>query len=227
LDAEANMLLLIDNFDSFVHNLARYFRRLGQSTTVARNDELSPGDVEHLAPQAIVISPGPSTPQNAGNSLEVVRRFHKQIPMLGVCLGHQVIAEALGGRVVRAPEPRHGRTSPVLHDQKNLFAGLPNPLTVCRYHSLVVEPHTLPAALRPTARTEDDILMALEHERYPVFGVQFHPEAILTDEGYQLLANFLSLAGMAVAREVADLGATEQHVPTPVSSPLGGRVVTF
>jgi anthranilate synthase/aminodeoxychorismate synthase-like glutamine amidotransferase len=188
------MLLLIDNYDSFVHNLARYFERLGQETVVVRNDAINVTGIRRLQPAAIVHSPGPCTPREAGASLEIVRTLYAELPILGVCLGHQVIAEALGGRVVRAPSPVHGQSSQITHDGAGLFAGVSSPLAVGRYHSLVAEPETLPADLRPTAWTEDGVLMAFEHVRYPVYGVQFHPESILTENGKVLLGNFLTLA---------------------------------
>jgi anthranilate synthase/aminodeoxychorismate synthase-like glutamine amidotransferase len=190
------MILLVDNYDSFVHNLARYFERLGQRTHVVRNDAIDVEGVRIMRPEAIVLSPGPCTPQQAGVSLAIVRQLGRELPMLGVCLGHQVIAEAFGGRVVRADQPVHGKTSAVEHDGTGLFAGLPAPLTACRYHSLVVEPASLPAELRRAAWTDDGVLMAFAHAELPIFGVQFHPEAILTQGGYALLANFLRLAGL-------------------------------
>jgi anthranilate synthase/aminodeoxychorismate synthase-like glutamine amidotransferase len=192
------MILVLDNFDSFVHNLARYFQRLGQETLVVRNDSISAAVIRKLQPQAVVLSPGPCTPQEAGCSLEVVRDLHTELPMLGVCLGHQVIGEALGGRVVRAPQPMHGRTSVIHHCAEGLFAGLHSPLSVCRYHSLVVKEASLPDCLEATARTTDGVVMALAHRTLPVYGVQFHPEAILTEGGFEILANFLRLAGLAV-----------------------------
>lgn len=194
------MILLIDNYDSFVHNLARYFVRLGCETRVVRNDAVSSAEIELLQPQAIVLSPGPCTPNEAGVSLEVVRRFHRQIPLLGVCLGHQTIAAALGGVVIRAPQPVHGRTSIVDHNEQGIFAHVPRPLTVCRYHSLVVEESSLPRELAVTARTSDGLVMAIEHREFPVVGVQFHPEAALTEYGYELLSNFLDIAGVGVTR---------------------------
>ncbi len=195
------MLLLIDNFDSFAHNLARYLRRLGQDVRVLRNDVVDADAVARLRPQAIVLSPGPCAPQQAGGSLDVVRRAHRRIPMLGVCLGHQIIAAALGARIVRAAEPVHGRTSPILHDGTGIFAGLPNPLVACRYHSLVVDEASLPGCLRVNARTPDGTVMALQHEELPLVGVQFHPESILTQCGYALLAAFLRQCGLPVPVE--------------------------
>jgi len=196
------MILLIDNYDSFVFNLARYLQRLGHETRVVRNTAIDAEGVRALAPEGVVLSPGPCTPREAGCSLEVVRRLHAELPMLGVCLGHQAIAEALGGRVVRAPEPVHGRTSPVHHDGRGLFAGLPNPIVGCRYHSLVVDGPSLPACLEVSARTADGVVMALRHRSLPVVGVQFHPESILTDTGYALLAAWLRMAGLSVPAEV-------------------------
>jgi anthranilate synthase/aminodeoxychorismate synthase-like glutamine amidotransferase len=192
------MLLLIDNYDSFVHNLARYLELLGQSTVVVRNDAIDVAGVRKLNPAAIVISPGPCTPEEAGCSMSLVRELHETVPMLGVCLGHQAIAAALGGQIVRASEPMHGRTSTVSHDGRGVFAGLSSPLTVCRYHSLVVERNELPACLEVSARTEDETIMAIRHRQLPLVGVQFHPESILTDDGYALLAGFLRVAGIEV-----------------------------
>jgi anthranilate synthase/aminodeoxychorismate synthase-like glutamine amidotransferase len=189
-------ILLIDNYDSFVFNLARYFERLGQRTTVVRNDQIDAAGVRAFAPQAIVLSPGPCTPRQAGASLAIVRELHGTFPILGVCLGHQAIAEALGGRVKRAATPMHGRISNVYHDSRGVFAGLPNPLICGRYHSLVVDEPTLPATLEVTARTADGVVMAMRHSEHPVIGVQFHPESILTECGYQLLAGFLEQAGI-------------------------------
>ncbi|MFM8251106.1 MAG: anthranilate synthase component II [Planctomycetota bacterium] len=191
------MILLIDNYDSFVHNLARYFQRLGQVTRVVRNDAIAIEQIVELQPQAIVLSPGPCDPHAAGISLQVVSHFYRSIPILGVCLGHQTIGAAFGGKVIRASEPRHGRTSLVYHDGSRLFASLPSPFTAGRYHSLVVDRHCWPAALQCTAWTSDGLAMALEHRDYPVFGVQFHPESILTEGGFQLLENFLQLIGAA------------------------------
>jgi len=191
-------VLVIDNYDSFVFNLARYLERLGQRTRVVRNTAIDAAGVRAMAPQAIVLSPGPCAPQQAGCALAVVRELHGQVPMLGVCLGHQTIAEALGGRIVRAAEPVHGRTSPVFHDGRGVFAGLPSPIVATRYHSLVVDAASLPPALEVTARTEDGTVMAIQHRELPVVGLQFHPESILTEHGYPILAAFLRLAGLPV-----------------------------
>jgi anthranilate synthase/aminodeoxychorismate synthase-like glutamine amidotransferase len=193
-----SVLLLIDNYDSFVFNLARYFERLGQATVVVRNDATDVTAIRAMRPEAIILSPGPCTPTEAGWSLEIVRELHEKIPILGVCLGHQTIAAALGGRVVQASEPMHGRASAVFHDGSGVFSGLPNPLSAGRYHSLVVEESTLPECLQVTARTADGIVMAVAHRHAPVVGLQFHPESILTEHGYVLLANFLRIAGISV-----------------------------
>lgn len=196
------MILLIDNYDSFVHNLARYFERLGREPLVVRNTEIDVDGICRLAPEAIVLSPGPCTPREAGCSLEVVRSFGASVPMLGVCLGHQVIAEAFGGRIVRAREPVHGRTASIHHDGRGVFRGLPTPLTACRYHSLTVDPATLPDCLEISALAEDGTVMAVRHRTLPVFGLQFHPESILTEHGYELLAAFLRQAGLPVLEPI-------------------------
>ena len=199
------MILLIDNYDSFVYNLARYFERLGHSTRVVRNTATNAEEVESFEPAAIVLSPGPCTPERAGCALELVRRLYVRVPLLGVCLGHQTIAAALGGRVLRANEPVHGRTSPIHHHGRGVFAGLPSPLVGCRYHSLVVEEASLPDCLEVTARTEEGTVMAIQHRTLPVVGLQFHPESILTDYGYPLLAAFLRLAGLSTPNELPSI----------------------
>lgn len=191
------VILLIDNYDSFVHNLARYLAELGQETRVVRNDAATVADVRAMSPEAIVISPGPCTPAEAGVSIDLIRSLSAEIPTLGVCLGHQTIAAALGGRVIRAAAPVHGRTSLVHHEGNGLFEGLPNPLRATRYHSLIVDEPTLPAGLRVSARTSDGVPMALAHATWPLFGVQFHPESVLTQDGHRLLANFLNAAGLS------------------------------
>jgi anthranilate synthase/aminodeoxychorismate synthase-like glutamine amidotransferase len=220
------VILLIDNYDSFVHNLARYLRRLGQETTVVRNDAISVAAIRSLRPQAIVLSPGPCTPNEAGASLEVVATLHRELPMLGVCLGHQVIAQALGGRIVRAAQPMHGRSSEILHCQAGLFAGLPSPMRVGRYHSLVAEESTLPLELMVTARaTSDGSIMGFAHRIFPVFGVQFHPESILTEHGYAMLSNFLRLAGLGVGLCPPDSLKEQINVQPDYSEP--SRPVTF
>ena len=187
------MILVVDNYDSFVHNLARYFRQLGRETSVRRNDRLTIGDVSALAPSHIVISPGPCTPKEAGISVALVRQFGAEIPILGVCLGHQCIGEAYGGRTVRARRPMHGKTSPIRHDGRGPFAGLPNPFEAARYHSLVIDRGRVPDELEVVAQSDDDEIMAVAHREYPVVGIQFHPEAVLTDRGYDLLRGFLLL----------------------------------
>jgi para-aminobenzoate synthetase component II len=221
------MLLLIDNYDSFVHNLARYFERLGQATRVIRNDAIDAQLARALRPRAIVLSPGPCTPREAGASLELVRALHAEVPMLGVCLGHQVIAEALGGRIIRAPVPVHGQASEIQHSGSGLFADVPSPMRVGRYHSLVAEPANLGTDLRPTAWTNDGVVMATEHRKLPIFGVQFHPESILTEYGYEILVNFLRLAGLEYRHDVAALAAAERPKDTATQHPLPDRPVTF
>ncbi len=221
------MILLIDNYDSFAHNLARYFERLGQMVRVVRNDCVDAAAVRDMRPAGVVLSPGPCTPREAGASLEIVRTLHTDVPMLGVCLGHQVIAEALGGEIGRAPTPIHGQISPISHDGAGLFAGLPSPLNVARYHSLIAEPEALPADLRATAWTEDGVLMAFEHVQLPIYGVQFHPESILTECGYELLANFLRLAGVDVSVDPRELWAGEFRRSAVTEQPLPVGPVTF
>jgi anthranilate synthase component 2 len=188
------MLLLIDNYDSFTYNLAQYLGELGADVRVERNDALTVDDVAKLGPERIVISPGPCTPNEAGISLELIARLAGKMPLLGVCLGHQAIGQAFGGKVVRAPHVMHGKTSPIEHDGKGLFAGIASPMQATRYHSLVVEPESLPATLTVTARTAEGEIMALAHKTLPVWGVQFHPESILTVDGKRLLKNFLEMA---------------------------------
>jgi anthranilate synthase/aminodeoxychorismate synthase-like glutamine amidotransferase len=185
------LILVIDNYDSFVHNLARYLRELGCETEVVRNDEIDVDAIASRRPSHIVLSPGPCTPNEAGVSVELIRALGPSIPMLGVCLGHQCIGQALGGRIVRALRPMHGRTSLVRHVGDGVFAGLPNPLQATRYHSLVVASESLPEELIATAYSEEGEIMALRHRSLPIVGVQFHPEAVLTQHGYDLLRNFL------------------------------------
>lgn len=221
------MILLIDNYDSFVHNLARYFQRLGQETRVVRNDAVNVAEIRQIKPDALVLSPGPCTPNEAGCSLAVVRELTGELPILGVCLGHQTIAAALGGQVIRTKEPVHGRASLVQHDGQGLFSGLVSPLTVARYHSLVVEEESLPPKLVVTARTEDGVVMAIAHRQHPVVGVQFHPESILTLGGYELLANFLRLAGIPPPDNLPSLASEGPAREVPIISPIPGRPVTF
>ncbi len=192
------MLLLIDNYDSFTYNLAQYLGELGQEVRVERNDKITVDEIAQLGPARIVISPGPCTPNEAGVSLEVIAKLGGRIPILGVCLGHQAIGQAYGGKVVRAPKVMHGKTSPIQHQGKRLFANLPNPMLATRYHSLVVEAASLPDVLEVDARVEsatgEGEIMALSHVELPVWGVQFHPESILTVDGKQLLRNFLDMS---------------------------------
>jgi len=185
------MILLLDNYDSFVHNLARYVRELGEEAAVRRNDAITLDEIAELAPSHILVSPGPCTPSESGISVEVVRRFGLTIPILGVCLGHQCIGAAYGARVIRAGRPMHGKTSRITHDGSGIFHGLPSPFTATRYHSLVLERATLPAELVVTATSEDGEIMAVRHRSYPVTGTQFHPESILTEHGHTLLRHFL------------------------------------
>ncbi len=185
------MILLIDNYDSFVYNLARYVGELGYDRQVVRNDAITLADIDLLKPSHIIISPGPCAPDQAGISLDVIHYFSKKIPILGVCLGHQAIAQAYGGIVARAKKPMHGKASFIEHNQKNIFVNLENPMLASRYHSLIVQEEKFPHDLEITARSEEGEIMALQHREFPVFGVQFHPESILTKEGYALLENFL------------------------------------
>ena len=187
------MLLMIDNYDSFTYNLVQYFGELGQSLQVYRNNKLTIPEIEKMKPERIVISPGPCTPKEAGISIEVIKHFAGKVPVLGVCLGHQSIGEAFGGDVIRAPYLMHGKTSMIHHDNKTLFAGLPNPFVATRYHSLIIKRETLPAVLEVTAWTDDGIIMGVRHKQFKVEGVQFHPESILTNAGKDLLRNFLKL----------------------------------
>ena len=187
------MLLVIDNYDSFTYNLVQYFGELGADPFVKRNDEITPDEIAALRPERIVISPGPRTPNEAGISCEVIRRFGPATPLLGVCLGHQAIGQVFGGDVVRAGRLMHGKTSPILHHGTGVFAGLPNPFDATRYHSLLVQRSTFPTALEITAETAEGEIMGLRHRTFPIHGVQFHPESILTLCGKRLLQNFLAL----------------------------------
>lgn len=187
------MILVIDNYDSFTYNLVQYLGELGADLKVYRNDEIKLEDIRKLKPSKILISPGPGEPKDAGISEDVIRQFGKTVPLLGVCLGHQAIGEVFGGKIVRAKSLMHGKTSRIYHDGKGLFKGLPYPFEATRYHSLVVEKKSFPKALEITAKTRDGEIMALKHKSYPVFGVQFHPESILTVCGKELLKNFLDM----------------------------------
>ncbi len=192
-------LLLIDNYDSFTYNLYQYLAELGADVTVRRNDQVTLDEVESMAPERIVISPGPKTPKEAGISVELVRRFAGRTPILGVCLGHQCIGAAFGAEIVGAGEIRHGKTSPISHDGKSVYAGLSNPFEATRYHSLTVDPDTLPKEILPTAWSDSGVLMGLRHVRYALEGVQFHPESIMTSVGHDLLRNFLGMGEQVAA----------------------------
>ena len=185
-------IFLLDNYDSFTYNLYQYLSELGATVTVRRNDEIEVDEIRELAPDKIVISPGPCTPAEAGISLPLIRELGVDIPILGVCLGHQAIGAAFGGRVLRAPEPVHGKLSPILHQGQGVFAGLPSPFDATRYHSLIVERDSLPESLEVTAETADGLIMGLRHRTLPIQGIQFHPESYTTEHGKQLLQNFLA-----------------------------------
>jgi anthranilate synthase component 2 len=197
------MLLMIDNYDSFTYNLVQYLGELGEDVRVFRNDEITLDEVGLLRPSAIVISPGPCTPKEAGVSVALIERYAADVPILGVCLGHQAIGQAFGGRIVHAKSVMHGKTSAIHHEGKGIFSGLPNPLTATRYHSLVIERESLPASLEITAWSEDGEIMAIRHRDFAVEGVQFHPESILTEAGHDLLRNFLRQPASASATPAA------------------------
>ena len=224
------MIVVLDNRDSFVFNLARHFELLGVPAAVVPSHGTTVEDVERLNPRAVVISPGPCTPDEAGCSVDVVRHFRGRVPILGVCLGHQAIAVAAGGRITRAMEPIHGRATNVHHDGVNLFAGIPSPMIAGRYHSLVIDSATLPPSLSVTARDDAGTIMAVADEASALYGVQFHPESILTRKGFRLLANFLVRAGIPVIPAHvdaldADLAAQAGWAPLPPEPPL--PLVTF
>jgi para-aminobenzoate synthetase component 2 len=187
------MILVIDNYDSFTFNLVQYLGEMGQELKVFRNDAITIDKIENLAPRRIVISPGPGRPENSGIIIQLIRKFSGLIPILGVCLGHQAIGAAFGGDIVSAPSIMHGKTSDIFHDGRTIFSGLPSPFRATRYHSLVVSPDTFPSCLEISARTQDGVIMGLRHREWPVEGVQFHPESILTDTGMKLLSNFVNL----------------------------------
>ena len=189
------MLLMIDNYDSFTYNLVQYLGELGKEIEVFRNDKISIPEIEKLNPEALIISPGPGSPKDAGISLELINHFKGKVPILGVCLGHQCIGEAFGGKIVSAPRLMHGKTSLIYHNQEGIFHGIPNPFEATRYHSLIIENDTLPQCLELTAWTEEKEIMGVTHKSYVVIGGQFHPESILTREGKRLLHNFLTLSG--------------------------------
>ncbi len=188
------MILVIDNYDSFTYNLVQYLGEMGQDLRVVRNDKISPDEIAALAPEKIVVSPGPCDPEHAGVSLDVIQRFAGEIPILGVCLGHQTIGQAFGGHIVRAGRLMHGKTSPVRHDGRGVFAGMPNPFNATRYHSLLIERDSLPDCLQISAETAEGEIMGVRHKDLPVEGVQFHPESILTEQGRRILDNFVNPA---------------------------------
>ncbi len=191
------MLILIDNYDSFTYNLVHYLGELGAQCVVIRNDKISAEEVIAKKPQAIVLSPGPCTPNEAGVCLDLIKKAGPKIPLLGVCLGHQSIGQSYGGKVIRAPEPMHGKLSAITNTGKGVFKGLPKSFQITRYHSLIVERKSLPDCLEITAQTADGIIMGIQHKTHPVHGVQFHPESIASEQGHALLANFLTLAGFS------------------------------
>jgi anthranilate synthase/aminodeoxychorismate synthase-like glutamine amidotransferase len=225
------MIVVLDNRDSFVFNLARYFVLLGAQVKVLPSHETDLEEIQSAKPQALVISPGPCTPKEAGVSIACVQKFRGSTPILGVCLGHQVIVEALGGVVLQSNEPRHGRMSSVMHECTDLFSGIPNPMSACRYHSLIVEEKSLPETLQVTARTQDGVIMAIENRYEHLYGVQFHPESILTQGGFRLLANFLSTAGIGVENSLLDkLDRSVCEQAGCVTAAVDGneaRIVTF
>ena len=185
------MILMIDNYDSFTFNIVQYLEQMGEDVVVFRNDKVTVDRIDKLKPQMIFLSPGPGTPRDAGITVDVVREFHKTIPIMGICLGHQSIGYAFGGEIVRAGRIMHGKVSPVHHDGKTIFTGLPDPFTAGRYHSLVVRPETMPSCLEISARTAEGEIMGLRHKEYPVEGIQFHPESVLTPQGKRILRNFI------------------------------------
>lgn len=189
------MILMIDNYDSFTFNIVQYLGQMGEDVQVYRNDKTTIDGIRKLKPQAIFLSPGPGAPRQAGITVDVIRAFYKTLPIMGICLGHQSIGFAFGGEVVRAQRIMHGKVSPVEHDGKTIFAGLPNPFTAGRYHSLVVRPETLPSCLEASAKTAEGEIMGLRHKDYPVEGIQFHPESVLTPQGKRIIRNFLKYSG--------------------------------
>jgi anthranilate synthase/aminodeoxychorismate synthase-like glutamine amidotransferase len=197
------MILLIDNYDSFTFNLVHFLGDLGAECVVERNDALTPKEALAMRPEAIVLSPGPCTPNEAGICLDLIAAAAGKLPIFGVCLGHQAIGQAFGGDVIRAAAPVHGKTSPIHHADRDVFAGLPDPFTATRYHSLIVDAATLPDCLEPTAWTDDNIIMGMRHKTLPIFGVQFHPESIATSHGHEILENFLNIVHGRNAPKIA------------------------
>jgi anthranilate synthase/aminodeoxychorismate synthase-like glutamine amidotransferase len=192
METETNkMILMIDNYDSFTFNIVQYLQQMGEDVRVYRNDRIKSRDIEKMKPAAIFISPGPCSPREAGISVDIIRDFYQTVPFMGICLGHQAIGYAFGGDVVRAERIMHGKTSPVINDGKTIFTGLPNPFSAGRYHSLVVKKETLPECLEVSARTEEGEIMGLRHKQFPVEGIQFHPESVLTPQGKRIIKNFL------------------------------------
>jgi anthranilate synthase/aminodeoxychorismate synthase-like glutamine amidotransferase len=192
METETNkMILMIDNYDSFTFNIVQYLQQMGEDVRVYRNDRIKSRDIEKMKPAAIFISPGPCSPREAGISVDIIRDFYQTVPFMGICLGHQAIGYAFGGDVVRAERIMHGKTSPVINDGKTIFTGLPNPFPAGRYHSLVVKKETLPECLEVSARTEEGEIMGLRHKQFPVEGIQFHPESVLTPQGKRIIKNFL------------------------------------
>lgn len=210
------MIVLIDNYDSFTYNLVHYLGVLGTSCAVYRNDKITIEELRAIAPQAIVLSPGPCDPDKAGICLELIEAFAEETPILGVCLGHQSIGQAFGGKIIRAPRMMHGKLSAISHEQQSVFKDLPNPFQATRYHSLTVERETLPAELQITATSDDGLIMGLCHKEYPLHGVQFHPESIASEHGYQLLANFLDLAQIKTNTKIdlQQLATQRANIPT-------------
>lgn len=187
------MVLMIDNFDSFTYNIVQYVGDLGHNIRVYRNNELTPDGIDELEPKSIIISPGPCTPKEAGVSVELIQKLYKKYPILGICLGHQSIGAAFGAEIIRAPYLMHGKISKIYHNKAGIFKNIPNPFIATRYHSLIIDTQTLPKELEITANTEDDIIMAIKHRVYPIFGLQFHPESIMTEQGKKIIENFLNL----------------------------------
>lgn len=188
-----NMLLMIDNYDSFVYNLVRYFKELGEDIIIFRNDKITINEIENMNIKGIIISPGPKTPKEAGISLDIIERFKGKIPILGICLGHQCIGHYFGAKIIKGKEPVHGKINFINHNNRNIFSGLKNPLQVTRYHSLIIDDSNIPIDLEVTSHTDDGIIMAVEHRFYPIYGVQFHPEAEMTEDGHKLLKNFIHM----------------------------------